>query len=122
MARAACACGGGCPRCAVRPKLAVGASSDPAEREADRLANQVMRAPRSDVSPVGSAAGEPMVRRASDGGDAERGAATASSGNSAARYAGVPESIASEGAPLPASTREFFELRFGRDFSDVRVH
>ncbi len=34
----------------------------------------------------------------------------------------MPESIASAGAPLPPSTRAFFEPRFGRDFSDVRVH
>ena len=31
-------------------------------------------------------------------------------------------SLSSKGAPLPESTRNFFEPRFGYDFSDVKIH
>lgn len=34
----------------------------------------------------------------------------------------VEETLASAGEPLSAATRDFFEPRFGRDFSHVRVH
>gem|GEM_PF-4075657 len=42
-----CPCGGGCPRCtgAIQAKLKVGRSGDEYEREADRIADQVMRMP-----------------------------------------------------------------------------
>src|ERR1044071_5761037 len=45
-----CACGGGCPRCReespppVQTKLKVSTPGDPYEQEADRVAEQVMRA------------------------------------------------------------------------------
>src|SRR3972149_7292004 len=35
---------------------------------------------------------------------------------------GVQEVLHSPGEPIEASTRAFFELRFGNDFSRVRVH
>ena len=34
----------------------------------------------------------------------------------------VHEALRSQGQPLDASTRAFFEPRFGRDFSQVRLH
>src|SRR5215475_11044841 len=36
--------------------------------------------------------------------------------------ASVTSTLATPGRPLDASTRSFMEPRFGRDFSDVRVH
>ena len=44
-----CACGDGCPRCQgshrVQPKFKIGAPNDKYEREADRVADQVVRIP-----------------------------------------------------------------------------
>lgn len=45
-----CACGGGCPRCKheklpIQPKLKIGAPDDQYEREADRVADQIMLMP-----------------------------------------------------------------------------
>src|ERR1041384_4181085 len=52
--RKQCACGGGCPRCEkkshdlkIQTKLAVSAPGDQFEREADHVAEQVMRMPDS---------------------------------------------------------------------------
>lgn len=48
----ACSCGGGCPTCsgaAIQPKLTVGRANDKYEREADHVADQVMRMPESQV-------------------------------------------------------------------------
>jgi hypothetical protein len=74
--------------------LVVGASNDPAEREADRMEERVMR---------GSS-------------DSGRGAHAASTANSASTCAH------GGGAPLPESVRKFFEPRFEHDFSHVRIH
>ena len=45
----ACACGGACPRCSnelcIQPKLKIGAPNDKYEKEADQVADQVMRMP-----------------------------------------------------------------------------
>src|SRR5204863_8102816 len=50
----ACACGGGCPGCKeehdeliAQPKLAISTPDDPLEREADRVADMVLRMPTS---------------------------------------------------------------------------
>lgn len=106
-ARDACACGGSCPRCVVQPKLAVGSSNHPLERQADRLAYQALHAPPAQGF---SPADEAMIRRTGDG--ANLGAATT----------GAPDSMATAGEPLPGPLQTFFGSRFGHDFSAVRVH
>jgi hypothetical protein len=56
--RGACACGGGCPRCAgagLQPKLAVSEPGDALEQEADRVA---------EAAPVPTAAAQPGLRGA----------------------------------------------------------
>jgi len=40
----ACACGGSCPRCQAKSTLKIGAPDDVYEREADAMADRVMRA------------------------------------------------------------------------------
>jgi hypothetical protein len=86
---------------AIPPKLRVGASGDAHEREADQVAEQVMRMP------------EPRPRTGprppDDGGHVEAPAT-------------VLDVLRSPGHPLDASTRAFLEPRFGHDFSHVRVH
>jgi hypothetical protein len=105
--KSVCACGGACPRCRdekspLQAKLAVSQPGDAYEREADRVAEQVMRMPAE-------------------------GNSAPSKGES---DSGAPDSVASEivlsglgpGRPLDSAARNFFEPRFDRDFSDVRVH
>jgi hypothetical protein len=99
----------------IQPKLTVGATDDPLEHEADRIADRVMRMP----APCGQTAGAPdapamPVRRAA-----------ATDGGLASGIAAPPvvhDVLRSQGQSLDTRARTFLEPRFGRDFSDVRVH
>jgi hypothetical protein len=106
-----CACGGGCPRCqaAGSSTLRIGDPHDRHEQEADRVAEHVMRMPDADVPLLPAAGG---IQRAS--------AAPGGPGVSAPSI--VHEALSSPGQALDSTTRAFFEPRFGRDFSEVRVH
>jgi len=94
----------------VQAKLAVSRVDSFEEQEAERIAEQVTRPPESDaaqareslrIKPAGSEL--PGLERAS-----------------------VPpvvgEALQSSGHPLDSATRAFFEPRFGRDLSGVRIH
>ena len=99
---------------APRPqaKLTVGAPGDAFEREADRVADQVMRMPEPGVQRMCHECEEELQAKEEPG-----------------ETPSVPEGFESRfaalqggGQPLPASERAFFEPRFGRDFSNVRLH
>jgi outer membrane protein OmpA-like peptidoglycan-associated protein len=104
----------------VQPRLAIGPVDDPLEREADRVADRVMRMTDGPPRVTGSTRrisracaacqrDEGIQREASGGGDpaaADRAAAAVGRG----------------GVPLPLALREFFEPRFGQDFSSIRLH
>jgi len=109
----------------IKARLAIGNPDDLEEREADKVADAVMR--KQDNSLASNSCrctddGElsderrqkqhspPIQRRAS--------------GSRAAGEASpiVSDTLRSPGHPLDASTRAFFEPRFGRDLSQVRVH
>ncbi len=93
----------------IQPKLKVGAPGNPYEQEADRVADQVVR--MSDPSRF--AIQPPRT-----------------SGQSNDRYAlGADRATdlpgpepRSAGSPMSRAQRRFFEPRFGRDFSGVRIH
>lgn len=124
-----CACGGGCPRCTsraavVQRKPTINAPDDPFEREADAVADQVMRmAEPESVAPSPGAAG-----RAGAAGEDDRKVVGQTKRTPAAHAtAGLDVGTAVHaagrgGVPLSAETRAYFEPRFGRDFSRVRVH
>ena len=100
---------------AIQAKLAVGRVDDPLEHEADRIADRVMRMPdpgHSESRP-GAGGGAPIRLQAK---------AATSAGTGGEAPATVREVLGSTGRPLDASTRAFFEPRFGRDLGDVRVH
>jgi hypothetical protein len=86
----------------------IGASSDPLELEADRVANQVMAAP---AQPVISASA-PRIQRSSGQPGGHMDEAPAS----------VSQALANSGQPLEPALRQDMEQRFGYDFSRVRVH
>ncbi|MDD5267122.1 MAG: DUF4157 domain-containing protein [Methylococcales bacterium] len=114
-----CACGnhtvasGECAECAknksgLQRKLAIGASNDPLELAADRVADQVMAVPlNSTVSAV-----PPRIQRFT-------GQATGQTNTSPAS---VDRVLAGSGRPLEPALRQDMEQRFGHDFSGVRVH
>jgi Domain of unknown function (DUF4157) len=108
---------------AVQAKLVVGQANDPLEHEADRIADQVMRMP----APPRTARGATLQRKCAACEEEARSVplrakhyVLESSGTEAP--AAVDEVLRSAGEPLDAQARTFFEPRFGRDFSQVRVH
>jgi len=94
----------------LQAKLPVSQPGDPYELEADRVADRVMRmaAPPSIQRKCGPCEEEEEQKLQRK----ENGAAPAS----------VNHTLPSAGRPLDASSRTFFEPRFGRDFSNVRIH
>jgi hypothetical protein len=103
---------------AIQAKLKVGAVNDPLEREADRVAEQVMRMPAPTSAP-------PQVSRKCDACEEEEKLKRKPTGPHAATGeapAIVHDVLRSPGQPLDAATRAHFEPRFGHDFSRVRVH
>jgi hypothetical protein len=109
----------------IQPQLKIGAVDDPLEREADVVAQQVMRTPDygaisgSAVSTSGSSGSHaaPSVRAKS--------AINAPAGSQSGQATAPPiihDVIRSSGQPLSPGDRTFMETRLGRDFSDVRVH
>lgn len=105
--------GGQCTDCVkkrtgLQRKLTIGASYDPLEREADRVADQVSSAP---TNPVVRGTVPPIQRFS--------GQAT---GDTRTAPASVDRVLASSGRPLDPMLQRNMEHRFGYDFSQVRVH
>jgi hypothetical protein len=117
----------------VQPKLTVNTPNDKYEREADTVADQVMRM----SNPTIGQSNTPAIQRACTDCEEEiqrqpieeeeekvvqlksqNGATPAVSPQTASQIQGLPGG----GQPLPLATRAFFEPRFGRDFNKVRVH
>ena len=150
-----CACGGDCPRCATPASsggLTIGAVDDPLEREADRVADQVM-AMRDPAAPSTAAPGmlggellqrQPMeeeeeaiqakpaegaaglLQRESEE-EEEMIQPKAADGAAADNVAGGDFSsrvsaLRGGGQSMPDSQRGYFEPRFGRSFDNVRLH
>ena len=128
----ACACGGpagltnSCESCnakelagttVVQPKLVVGPVNDSYEQEADRVADHVMRMPDTEIAIqrlcTGCEEEEKSIQGKRDGGP---------TGEVSAKQTSEIESIKSGGEPLRPASRDFFEQRFGHDFSSVRIH
>jgi hypothetical protein len=89
-------------------RLNIGDSHDPLEREAERVATQVM----TSQSPDTPHPSRPVIQRA--GGTTGTAAADAP--------ASVHRTLASPGRALEPALRADMEQRFGSDFSRVRVH
>lgn len=119
----------------LHPKLRIGAVDDPEEHEADRVADAVMRmpdpaaaeppAPRPCAACAAKQAG--TLRRKCEACEEEDGElmrAAAGRGAPAASPAppSVTAALAGPGHAMDSGTRAFFEPRFGRDLSHVRLH
>jgi len=111
-------------------KLRVGAPSDVHEREADRVADQVMRVPEGGSTEAAESDQRQVRRRCRHCEEShrrqddepirrKRADVSAPAGGESA----IDDStLTSGGAPLPDGVRTFYETRFDRDFSGVRVH
>lgn len=138
--KASCACGGGCPSCSSHSDdLRVSQPNDPAEIEADRTADRIMRMPAGSIGSGSHHAAETserhepasaVIQRKCDACDQEdeepqihRKAVPDTNGESLA-HAGthVRDAISSGSRPLDRTTRSFFEPRFGFDLGSVRIH
>lgn len=125
----------------VQPKLTVSQPGDEYEREADRVAEHVMRLPDASarlpaagVTPINarghlqracsSCRGE-AVRDAKKDEEEEAVQAKEMPGQTPTvgpRVASSLQSLRGGGQQLPSPVRDFFEPRFGHDFSRVRIH
>ena len=125
----------------IQAKLQISAPEDESEQEADRVADTVMRMPEGEIvapkakAPVPVAVREDdeeeksLVQRACDKCEEESEEMVQRESGTHATTLKVTNSVAADinamnggGSPLPATTRAFFEPRFGADFSQVRVH
>jgi hypothetical protein len=115
----------------VQPKLKIGAVNDKYEKEADRVADQVMRMPKpadsalktNTVLPIGSSF-KPIATGLYDT-PQDRVQSKSVQANTPQVSSSIDADIQSMqvgGEALPVSERQFFEARFGEDFSDVRIH
>jgi outer membrane protein OmpA-like peptidoglycan-associated protein len=110
----------------VQPKLTISRASDPYEREADRIADRVMNAPAPRSYDGGISVSEKLAPKA----QRKCGPCEEEEENKVQRKEAGGNSPATVSAPivgqssqkLDSETRAFMEPRFGRDFSDVRVH
>ncbi len=94
----------------LQRKLTIGASNDPLELEADRVADQVMRMPDSKtISTI------PTMSRLQRQANSESIVTTTAPNI-------INDVLNSSGQQLTPPTRAFFEPRFGQDFSHVRIH
>ncbi|NIM16380.1 MAG: DUF4157 domain-containing protein [Candidatus Aminicenantes bacterium] len=96
----------------IQTKLTIGTPNDIYEQEADRVAQQVMRISEP-MCPKCIEEEEDFVQTKLEAGQ--------SSHQDVISMTQI-HSINCPGRPLSQSTRNFFEPRFGHDFSDVRVH
>lgn len=141
----ACKCGSAsgvssqCPQCdsderlgrmPVQAKLTISTPDDPFEREADRIAEQIMRMPEQ--APQPSAVSPHIQRQEISGNERDEEQhiegelllqrEAASSAPSPSVTVSAPALGAGSGMPLSSQARAFFEPRFGRDLGHVRVH
>ena len=94
----------------LQAKLEVGTSDDPLEREADRIAECVMR---GEAAPARHSVAPVAVSRALQ---------QPANSNSWPAPSAVEAILATPGQPLAADARAFMEVRFGHSFAAVRVH
>lgn len=142
-----CACGGGCPRCqdelGIQTKLKIGEPGDKYEQEADRIADEVMRMPEPSVQRQIKPEEEeemvytktiasqitPLVKRQADFLEEEEEEIIQPKHSSSqvtiaipAIEVGIQSLRQNSGQPLSADLRAFMEPRFGRNFSNIRIH
>ncbi|HEY0078530.1 MAG TPA: DUF4157 domain-containing protein [Pyrinomonadaceae bacterium] len=111
----------------LQSKARTSQPSDAHEQQADRMAERVMRADKTDAaqtdgetrSSSSTHADTPLARKATPALSQSFAASTDAVADASPV---VGETLRAPGQPLNASTRNFMEARFAEDFGDVRVH
>ena len=127
--KSTCACGGGCPGCqAQNSNLPISQPNDASEKEADAVADKVMRMPTHSVGnekvqlkPISFS----QLQRKCVACDGEEKMQLKESGNAGGSMTAPPivtDVISSSGKSLDKGTQQFMESRMGRDFSQVQIH
>ena len=122
----------------IQPKLTIGQSGDKYEKEADSVSDKVLRMSNTDVTQrIESGNVQPMrIQRMCPGCEEEKKRhlqvgnedfvqakhASADSPQVSSNLESRINSLTSGGQSLDPATRNYFEPRFGNDFSHVRVH
>lgn len=121
----------------IQPKLKIGASNDVFEKEADAVADRIMRLPLSQVTPTGisSHKGKSIQKKCSTCEEEERLQrkpieinqsiqAKASEGGirTSAKVSSQIEALKGGGNPISGPALRRMERGFGRDLSHVRIH
>ncbi|MDH5408246.1 MAG: DUF4157 domain-containing protein [Gammaproteobacteria bacterium] len=96
----------------IQAKLSINQPGDRYEQEADHVADQIMRIPTSSVTESLIDQQSPVIQRKQN---------ETQSGGSRQRSSSF-DGISNSGDHMTASNRAFFEPRFGKDFSEVRIH
>lgn len=106
----------------IQRKPSLGAADDVFEREADATAERIMRmADPAAITPAAPVVQRKCAQCKED--DAKiRAKRSGESVATAPDTAQAAHAASQGGTPLPSAARAFFEPRFGRDFSQVRVH
>jgi hypothetical protein len=107
----------------VQPKLTIGPVNDPYEREADAVADKVMR--MSDTETLQTKLSPIDIQRKCAHCEEEEKLqmkGESNSGGGMIAPAVVSNVVNSPGQSLDAGTRGFMESRFGYDFGNVKVH
>lgn len=127
--QSSCACGGGCPACLAKSgDLRISQPNDPAEIEADQVADRVMRMVDSDAASAARTS-HPLnaIHRQCDACEDEaqtiqRKSLLFGGGIPAQSPTHVQGVMSSGGQPLDHAIRSFFEPKFGYDLRAVRIH
>lgn len=118
MIQRKCNCGGTCPKCkekrrleelGVQPSLIVNTPGDKWELEADRIASRVISMPdRSMTHDLLPSSAQSAMRKESI---------------PRVKSSRLPKDLSlGQGSPLEESDLDYFNSRFGEDFSSVRIH
>lgn len=105
----------------AQQKVSISKPQDPLERQADAVADAVIRGETGAARAIGSA--HPSVQRACHACDEE--ASLQRKESSTSQQDSLPLSRLQRlgsGRPLPDHTRQYFENHLQRDFTDVRIH
>lgn len=107
----------------LQTKLKVGAVNDPLEKQADRVADRVVRgvAPAETTMPAAAGLHRKCQACGADDRLLQRKADGAAPAGGAGAVSAMPQTAG--GFALPTASRSWFETRFGgADFGDVRLH
>src|SRR6185436_354294 len=110
-----------------QPKLTINQLNDVYEQEADAMAEKVMRMPINGGSffPAKPVSISRLQRKCAACEEEEKLQKKESSSfpvEASSDVSSYISSLSSKGSPLPDNSRNFFESRFGHDFSNIKIH